>query len=286
MNLDNLAEIDANDESILSDENEIDETENEENEAEREGESAENEIVDVTIGEDSPTSEDKEPAPEWVKDLRRKSREDSRRIKELEAQLNAKQQAPEEKAIELGPKPTLMDFNWDAEEFEKALDSWHEKRDLVEKHRQKLEQQKQVENEKAKKVAELYKQESARFDQDEFADAEFTVENILTEAQQAIIVRGSNNPAALVFALGKSADKLKQLSSIDDPVKFAFEVAAIDRDLKMKKRTVAPSPEKTVKASSSLSSSNNKLEALRAEAERTGDYTKVVAFKRAMKRNS
>ena len=69
----------------------------------------------VQIGDEEPEAEP-EQAPEWVRDLRKRDRENQKRIKELEAQLNK----PTEVAA-LPAKPKLDDFDYDTDAFEAAL---------------------------------------------------------------------------------------------------------------------------------------------------------------------
>jgi hypothetical protein len=51
-------------------------------------------------------------------------------------------------------------------------------------------------------------------------------------------------------------------------------------------RKQAPPPEKKINGNGSLDSSNAQLERLREEAARTGDMTKVIAYKRQLKNQS
>jgi hypothetical protein len=117
----------------------------------------------------------------------------------------------------------------------------------------------------------------------DFQDAEETVLETLNVTQQGIILQGAQNPAVVVYALGKNPKKAKELGEITDPVKFAFAVAKLETQLTVTSRKQAPPPEKKINGNGSLDSSNGQLERLREEAARTGDMTKVVAFKRQLK---
>jgi hypothetical protein len=90
-----------------------------------------------------------------------------------------------------------------------------------------------------------------------------------------------------VYALGKNPKKAAELAKRSDPVEFAFAVARLEKDLKVSNRKSAPAPEKIVQNSGRVVSSasvDSTLNRLRAEAERTGDYTKVMEYRR-QKRN-
>jgi hypothetical protein len=87
--------------------------------------------------------------------------------------------------------------------------------------------------------------------------------------------------------LGKNPKKAKELSELKDPVQFAFAMGKLETQLKITSRkTTPPPPEKKVVGNASASSSDDMLEKLRDEAARTGDFTKVVAYKRQLKQSN
>ena len=89
-------------------------------EAVQEGETApedsediEDEVV-ISIDGESPTQEDeKEKAPEWVRELRKSHRELKRENRELRTKLTT--QTTEIKPVTLGKKPSLDDFDYDTD---------------------------------------------------------------------------------------------------------------------------------------------------------------------------
>lgn len=242
--------------------------------------------VVVTIGEESPPSEDEQnngPAPQWLKDLRKSDREKTKRIRELEEQ--AKASAPAAKAENALTKPTLADCDYDEEVFETKLTAWHEQQASI-----KAEQQKKTDAEKAQQAAwqaklDAHKTAKVALKVSDFDDAEAAAGEALSQTQLGIIVSGADNSAQVVYALGKHPAKLKELSSITDPVKFAFAVAKLETQLKVTQKKTPPAPEKRIAGSAPVSGSvNSGLAKLEAEAERTGDRSKVVAFKREQRR--
>jgi hypothetical protein len=236
--------------------------------------------VVVSIGEEAPPPEETTRAPEWVRELRKADREKARRIKELEAKLNAAA-ATETKPVALGAKPKLEDHDYDTEKFEAALADWYERKRVAD---QQVEQQRQAE--KAQHDAwqarlESYGKARAELKVRDFEDAEATAQEVLDVTQQGIVVQGADNPALVIYALGKNPKKAKEISSIKDPVKFAFAVAKLEKELKVTNRKAAPPPERTIQGTGRVSGAvDSTLERLRAEAERTGDMTKVIAYKR------
>lgn len=248
------------------------------------GDEDDDDSVVVTIGDEKPPVEDEEEktAPKWVKDLRKQTKEQAKRIRELEQEAAAKA-APASKAPELGPKPTLEDSDWDAEDFEVKLTAWHDRKRQVEQA--KADEQKQIEAQQQEWQVRLttYAKAKEGLKVRDFDDAESTVLNTLSTTQQGIIVQGADNSALVVYALGKNPAKAKELAGITDAVKFAFAIAKLETQLKVQaKSKSAPPPEGKVRSGgASISGSvDSNLERLRAEAEKTGDMSKVAAYKR------
>jgi hypothetical protein len=224
---------------------------------------------------------EKVAAPDWVKELRKSHREAQRENRELKAQLDA--QAPK-KASSVGAKPKLEDFDYDAEEFEKALTTWFEQ-----KRGEEAEIAQKVEAEKAQAKewedhVKAYTELKGGYDATEFEEAENLVTDTLTPTQQGIIVQGAGNPAKVIYELGKNPAKVFELSRITDPIKFSFAVAKIETGSRMKRKQPPP-PERRVAGTAPITGGTEaKLERLRADAEKTGDYTAVVAYRRQLKR--
>ena len=241
-------------------------------------ESDDDEVV-VSIGEEAPPHEETTRAPEWVRELRKADREKARRIKELEAKLNASV-ATENKPVALGAKPKLENHDYDTEKFEAALNDWYERKRVSD---QQVEQQRQAE--KAQHDAwqsrlESYGKARAELKVRDFEDAEATAQEVLDVTQQGIVVQGADNPAMVIYALGKNPKKAKEIAGIKDHVKFAFAVAKLEKELKVTNRKEAPPPERAIHGTGRVSGAvDSTLERLRSEAEKTGNYTKVIQYK-------
>lgn len=243
----------------------------------------EDESVVVTIAGEAPPQEDDEEtdrAPEWVRDLRKQYREEKRRNRELEEKL-ASMSGGSQSDVQLPEKPTLEKADYDTERYEQELAAWYEqKRKYDEVEASKRAEQEAVEREWKQKL-EGYQSAKSDLKVRDFEDAEDTVQETLSVTQQGMILQGAENPALLVYALGKNPKKAKELASIQDPVKFAFAVAKLETNLKVTKRKASSKPEKALSGTARPSGSvDSTLERLRAEAERTGDYSKVFAYKR------
>lgn len=240
--------------------------------------------VIVTIGEESPPSDDDdtERAPEWVRDLRKQYREEKRRNRELEEKLAESTGAA--KPAEPAKKPTLEGSDYDTERYETELATWYDKkRARDEADAQKRAEQEAVDGEWAQKL-EGYKAAKTTLKVKDFEDAEDVALDSLSVTQQGMILQGAENPALLVYALGKNPTLAKEIASIKDPVKFAFAVARLETKVKSTSRKATSKPEPKISGTGRPSGSiDNTLERLRSDAEKTGDYSKVFAYKRQKK---
>ena len=239
----------------------------------------ESDEVVVSIGEESPPTEEEVRAPEWVRELRKANREKERRIRELEAKLATS--APENKPVQLGPKPKLEDHDYDAERFEQALDAWHERKRQHDLETERVRQAEQAQQQAWQAKLEGYSKAKAELKVRDYEDAEAIAQEVFSVTQQGVILQGAENPALVVYALGKNPKKAADLAKITDPVKFAFAVARLEKELKVTNRRAAPAPERIVQGTGRASGTvDSTLERLRAEAEKTGNYTKVLQYKR------
>lgn len=253
-------------------------------EAETPEEEGEQELA-VTFG-DEPAPPEPETTPESnpIRQLREERRRLERENRELQEKLRAKDAPPPE--IALGPKPKLEDHDYDADKFELALQDWVEKkRQADEKAAQAQAEARAKEEAWQAKLAE-YGQAKAKLKVPDYEDAEERVQSLFSVTQQGVMIAGAENPALLVYALGKHPAKAKELAAITDPVKFAFAVAKLETQMKTttKARPAPPAPETPMRSTAPTRSAvNATLERLRDEADRTGDRTKVAAYMRQLK---
>lgn len=247
------------------------------------GDQGDDEGVVITIGNENPPSDEDEQhnaAPQWVKDLRKADREKSKRIRELEQEKVERERAQQPGAVKLGDKPTLAGCDFDEDRFETELTGWHEKKratdDLASKQR------KEQEDAQAAWQGKLssYDAAKAALKVDDFEDAEAVVLEQFSQTQQAIIINGADKPEQVVYALGKNPAKAKELAAIKDPVKYAFAIAKLETQLKVTPRKAPPAPERVVRGTAAASTSDTQLAKLEAEADRTGDRTKVAQYRR------
>jgi hypothetical protein len=241
--------------------------------------------VVVSIGEEAPPTEEEVRAPEWVRELRKTNREKERRIRELEAKLTATT-TENKPVVTMGPKPKLEDHDYDAERYEQALDAWHERKRQHDLETETVKRSELQQHQAWQAKLDSYGKAKAELKVRDYEDAEETVQQLLNVTQQGVVLQGADNPALVIYALGKNPKKAKEIAEITDPVKFAFAVAKLEKELKVTNRRAAPAPERIVSGTGRSSGAvDSTLDRLREEAARTGNMTKVIQYK-AQKRSA
>jgi hypothetical protein len=274
------AEVDENQEEFVEELEVAEEVDLESEESESESD----EVV-VSIGEDAPPAEEEVRAPEWVRELRKTNREKERRIRELEAKLSATT-TEIKPVVTLGPKPKLEDYDYDSDRYEQAIDQWHDRKREHDREAEQALQSEQQQQKAWQAKLDDYGKAKAELKVRDYEDAEETVQQILNVTQQGVLLNGCDNPALVVYALGKNPKKTAELAKLTDPVKFAFAVAKLEKELKVTNRRAAPAPERVVSGTGRSSGAvDSTLERLREEAARTGNMTKVIQY-RAQKRSA
>jgi len=288
-------ELDEEDNIDPIEDNQEDESQENSEEAQDEAKQSDDEMSEdeefvITVGDEEPEPSDDDdfsgkPAPPWVKDLRKKEREARKRIKELEAQVQ--QAKPTEKPIEVGPKPKLADFDYDEDQFESAVEQWHERKRQVEQQQAS----KQAEEEQAQQAWQAKMQSYEERRQNvaskvrDFEEVEEAAKDKLTATQQGILIHAAENPELILYHLGKNPKKAQELSEITDPIQFAFAAAKLDSQMKIQTRKPSTQPERKPSGSAGLSGVvDQKLAQLEAKAAKTGDRTELIRYKKSLQK--
>ena len=289
-------ELDQKDEIDLVEDNQEDQAANDLEKAQddetsqSDDESSDDEEFVITVGDEPPEPSDDDdfsgqPAPAWVKDLRKQSREDKKRIKELEAQVQ--QAKPAEKPIEVGLKPKLADFDYDEDQFESAVEQWHERKRQVEQQQAS----KQAEEKQAQQAWQTKMQSYEERRQTvaakvrDFEEVEEAAKDKLTPTQQGILIHAAENPELIMYHLGKHPNKAKELAEITDPIQFAFAAAKLDSQMKIQTRKPSTQPERKPSGSAGLAGAvDQKLAQLEAKAAKTGDRTELIKYKKSLQK--
>ncbi len=247
----------------------------------------------ISIGDEELKDDDEidEKDPNWTTQLRKRDRESRRQIRELKEQLRIRetQQVDPEPQIKSTPKPTLESCDFDTEQYENDLEVWHENQRKIKEAESKAQEKTKVDQASWQERISTYQKAKTELKVRDFDDAEHTIKDVLSVTQQGILLQGADNAALLIYALGKNPKKAKELAALSDPVKFAFAIAKLETQLKVAPRK-APPPEKMLKNSgggaSSSAASDAHLATLEAEAEKTGNRSKIIEYKRNLKNQS
>ena len=238
----------------------------------------------VTIGEETPPQEetDEKRAPEWVRNLRTKAREQERELRELRKLRDGVEQ---QKQTQLGPKPTLEACDYDADLFERRLDAWKERKAVTDRQAAEARETEAKRQQYFNSKFEAYSTRKAEVigKIKDFADVEETVLHALDDTQRGVVLAHAKDPALLLYAIGKDEKRLQELAKLSDPVEFIFAVARMETQMKTQSRKPASGPETRITGSAPSSGSETQLNKLREAAEKTGDYTKVIAYKKQLK---
>lgn len=177
----------------------------------------------------------------------------------------------------IGAKPTIESCDYDPEAYATKLDAWHAESAKVERVKAERDAAGRTDLEK-------YNAAKAKLKLPDLDDAEDMVRSTLNQTQQAVLLRYSTNSALVVAALGRSPGRLAELAKIVDPIEMALFVRSLEGKLKVDTVRKAPAPERFVRGNAAASVRPDKhLERLEAEADKTGDRSKVIAYRRSQR---
>jgi len=228
--------------------------------AETESEQAEEQLEEYSLrvgDEEIPLMEedddhvDGQPAPQWVKDLRKNNREKDKELRELRRQLEQIQsrpaeQQPQQQADVIPPMPKFEDFYSEdipEEAFEKAVAAWHENKSRVEQQKQQQQRQQQEYQQRFQQRVEAHKQRAAKLPVKDYQEMESIVLSELKPIQQEIIIHAADEGSELIaYALGKNPQLRQRVAAETDPIRAAFLLGQISKQV-----SLAPKPKKAIK---------------------------------------
>jgi hypothetical protein len=222
-----------------------------------------------------------EQAPEWVKDLRKRHRVMAKENRELKEQLERSRNPGQQQAI--GARPKLEDYDYDTDKYEADLDTWYKNKSQADAQQAQLQAEQQRQQQAWQQKLNSYDSAKASLSTklgiNDFDEAEASVSDYINDVQRGLIVQYAADPAMVTYVLYKNPSKARELGEIYDPIDFALKMKELEKEVKMTKRTPPP-PESTVHGNAPKSGAvDSTLDRLRKEAEQSGDYTKVHAYK-------
>jgi hypothetical protein len=224
--------------------------------AEAESEQAEEQLEEYSLrvgDEEIPLTEedddhvDGQPAPQWVKDLRKNNREKDKELRELKRQLEEIQSKPAEvqqpQSDVIPPKPTLESCDYDEEAFEQAVTDWHENKSRVEQTKQQQQRQQQENIQKFQKRLEQHNERATKLPVKDYRETEEVVRRELPVIQQEILIHAADEGSELIaYALGKNPQLRQRVAAETDPIRAAFLLGQISKQV-----SLAPKPKKAIK---------------------------------------
>ena len=248
------------------------------------------EVLEISLGEESLTSEEEQeedtPAPAWVKDVRKSNRDLKKQNRELEAKLQSQGQAvaPTEEAKPL-TKPTMESCDFDEQKFESAVDDYNESKRLASEKAEKSKTLAESQKSENQKFYDNYAKEKAslKVDKDKLEEHEENVIEALSLEQQDLIIQTATNPALLTHALGnpKISAKLKELAEVKGERQFIRKLVELELQLKTStSKRSKPKPEQSVKGGSKPTGG---LQKSYDAAISKGDYTQAAKLKQQLK---
>lgn len=215
--------------------------------------------------------------PELVTELRGLLREQKRENKKLrKAQVKPEETAP------LRARPTLKDLDYNEDKYDKDLDAWYGEKAAHDQTEATAKAEADERNNAFQERRGQYEESRKSFDPSKIADAESIVMEKFSPMQQDVLVEALGERAApLIVGLSSSTKHLDELASEKSLIRFAVKLARLEADMKVAPRKrPKTSPETRVTGSAPSQAGDTTLEKLRDEAARTGDSTKVLAYKR------
>lgn len=214
---------------------------------------------------------------ETLKETARKEREAKARVAELEAEKHAK--------VEPMAKPTLEGCGFDEAAYEQQMREYVKAEEAETQKREAAKRAEEAAQDDYRKRFEKYNTTKAALRVQDYDSAEDKVRETLTKEQQAMLIRNLDDPAKVIYALGRSPKALSELSAIKDHDRFAFRLAKLEGEVKVTTKT-PPTPETKLRGGAGgvpVGNLNQQLSKAQKAAEETGDYTQVLALKRQIR---
>lgn len=269
--------LELDDEQVIDEQTEGDPPEDDENQEQEDGATDEDE-GETYFGFEG--EEGAAPVPESessvIRGLRERNRELNERLKAVEAQKQPEQ-------IEVGEEPTLEGCDYDEDRFKSEWSAYQARKAKADEQERKRQADREAQAKVWQQVETDYAADKASLNIPNFDEAEAEVAAVLPESHRALLLK-SGKGAALVAALSQSPKTLEELSKLD-PADAAMMIGELRSKVQMKKRA-RPNVDRPVKGNAASTSADKELERLEKEAERTGNRTPLIAYKRKLRKQA
>jgi len=225
---------------------------------------------------------DEEGADEEETPVIKRLREQNRELAKKLRQRNAPQNDDADPEPVVPSRPSLADHDYDPDRYEAAMVAYDQAKDDHREWERREDTRKSARNQQQDERARKVEQQKTALGVRDFDARAGEVKDRLSDAQLAILIEGADNPAQLIYALGRSPTRLEMLAGEDNMAKFAVMLGRLEKDIKVSKKAPPPPESGRVRgATASVSMGDKELERLEKEAERTGDRSKIIAYNRS-----
>lgn len=207
---------------------------------------------EIQLTEEDDDHVDGQPAPQWVKDLRKNNREKDKELRELRRELEqvkskpAEQQSMQQVDV-IPPKPTLESCDYDEVAFEQAVTDWHEKKSRAEQSKQEQQRQQQESIKKFQQRLEKHQERATKLPVKDYRETEEIVRRELPVIQQEILIHAADEGSELIaYALGKNQQLRQRVAAETDPIRAAFLLGQISKQVSLApkaRKAIKPEPE-------------------------------------------
>ncbi len=228
---------------------------------------------DVTFG-DEPEDDTAPDLPKRLRDIIKERDKELAILRRRDAEA-AELRKPQ--PIDVGEEPTMESCDWDDDKFKAEWGAWKERSvraELAPVQEDDLAAQ-------AKKDVERLNTGLATLAYSDAADMTATAKAALTPQQEFSIATVAKDPATLIYALGKNPAKLAALTAETNPIRFIAAVARMEDSMRVGKKAV-PNPEHIPQGDAMPKSADKQLAKLEAEANRTGNRTALIAYRKKL----
>lgn len=235
---------------------------------------------EVVFGDEAPKEE---PESSTMRHMRKLNRETQKELREARKQLEELKKPVAIK--QLRAEPTLEDHLYDEPSYKADLKKFYQE-ELEFKNEQLNAEKKQqeVQQEFQGKI----KAFNDSFTALSFKDKDDALQEVMANLdgnQQGVLLDAVDNPAMIVYALGKNPSKLADLSKEKNLVRLGSKLAKMETQLKVISRKPKTKPDTPIQGTGGLGGVMDKTHAkLQEEARRTKNYTKLFAYEKTIKK--
>ena len=189
--------------------------------------------------------------------------------------------------IVVGDKPDLWDScEGDPDRYETELLAWKSRKDRAEQQQRDAEHTDQVSAQEFQRSHVAYKAKAQLLGVKDFQASEDTVCAALPMPVQNAIVQYMQDPAKLVYALGKHPAKLAEIAAQTDPLRAILMLHDLEKKVVVNRRKPpAPESDTIERGTVAIGGSSDKVLArMEADAVKSGNRSALIAYKAAKRK--